>query len=125
MSGFDLFDMSMAANGETADVRLSFLKESRTFRLTLVAGGDSLATDPETITAAADLPGSTTVLEPFTETNAYERHFATRIVLRDRQSGAVYGIDLGSIAAAPAEAGWPPHSLVGVLGPSVPACLAM
>ena len=69
-------------------------------------------------------PGTTAVIEPFTETNAYERGFVVRIVLRDRRSRAVYGIDLGSIAPAAADSGWPPHSLVGVLGPSVPACLA-
>jgi hypothetical protein len=122
-SGFDLFDMSMAANAEKADVRLSFVTESRTFRLSLVASGDSLATDPETITATADLPGTTAVLEPFTETNAYERGFVSHIVLRDRRSGAVYGIDPGAIAPATADSGWPPHSLVGVLGQSAPACL--
>jgi hypothetical protein len=122
-SGFDLFDMSLAVNAESAEVRLSFLPDSRTFRLALVANGDSLASDPETITATADLPGATAVLEPFTETNAYERGFVSRIVLRDRRSGATYGIDLGSVTPAATDSGWPPHSLVGVLGPSVPACM--
>jgi hypothetical protein len=122
-SGLDLFDMSMATNAEKADVRLSFMTESRTFRLSLVASGDSLATDPETITATADLPGTTAVLEPLTETNAFERGFVSRIVLRDRRSGASYGVVLDTIAPAAADSGWPPHSLVGVLGPSVPACM--
>jgi len=122
-SGLDLFDMSMATNAEKADVRLSFVTESRTFRLSLVASGDSLATDPETITATADLPGTTAVLEPLTETNAYERGFVSRIVLRDRRSGATYGIVLDTIAPAAADSGWPQHSLVGVLGPSAPACM--
>jgi hypothetical protein len=123
MSGFDLFDMSMAANAAKAEVRLSFLSESRTFRLSLTAPGDGLASDPETITAAADLPGATVVLEPFTETNAFERDFVSRLVVRDRLSGATYGIDLASVAPAAPDSGWPPHSFVGVLGPSSPACM--
>lgn len=122
-SGFDLFDMSMSVNAVSPEVRLSFLVDSRTFRLLLVEHGDDLASDPESITAASDLPGATAVLEPFTETNAYERGFVAHLIIRDRVSGAVYGIDPASIAPAAADSGWPPHSLVGILGASVPACL--
>ena len=122
-TGFDLFDMTLGVNGNDPDAEFTYLPDTKIFRLVMTDTGSGLATNPDTMTSTADLPGAIVVLEPATPTNAYERGFVKSLFLRDKLNHTIFGIDFSVMKPITGESGWPPHSMIATLPESIQSCI--